>query len=403
MYRLAFKEDLKNMLFKKMCRSLFIFFIFLFNVYADQNEKITLDLKNISIQDAIHRVAEKIHENIIISPAIHGMVSIQFKNMNAIEALDALLLSNQLAKWRIKHVWYIGKQAEILKYKEDALKFKTRWDETSALITRVWQIRYAKADTILAHLENHKNSLLSKRGLVRSDTRTNILYVKDTETHLSEIDRLIDRLDIPIKQMMIDATLVSMNCDVERDLGIQFSAVTFDVFNIAKLKESVLLKMQLSALEKEGHAEIISSPRLFTANLETASIESGEEIPYQEISESGVAGQQFKKAVLSLKVTPQIMPGNQVLLDIQVNQDQPNKREVLGVPAITTRQMRTHIMVKNGQTIVLGGIYEANKELEQQSIPFLGKIPLVGWIFRQQNGANTKRELLIFVTPSIIA
>jgi type IV pilus assembly protein PilQ len=141
---------------------------------------------------------------------------------------------------------------------------------------------------------------------------------------------------------------------------------------------------------------------LFTANQQTASIESGEEIPYQEISKSGGTGIAFKKAVLSLKVTPQIMPGNRVLLQLQVNQDKPSNRMVLGVPAISTRQMSTNILVKNGETVVLGGIYEENKENGQQRIPFLGKIPAIGWLFKQFSVTENKRELLIFVTPKII-
>jgi type IV pilus assembly protein PilQ len=160
--------------------------------------------------------------------------------------------------------------------------------------------------------------------------------------------------------------------------------------------------VQLSALENEGHGELISSPSLFTANQQTASIESGEEIPYQEVSKSGATSVAFKKAVLSLKVTPQVMPDHQVMLELQVNQDKPSNRMVLGVPAISTRQMSTHILIKNGQTIVLGGIYESDKEAGQRRIPFLGKIPLVGLLFRHQNSVLRKRELLIFVTPKII-
>ena len=172
--------------------------------------------------------------------------------------------------------------------------------------------------------------------------------------------------------------------------------------SLIKLANGKSLAVELAALEKSGHGELISSPSLLTLNQQTASIESGEEIPYQETSGSGATSVTFKKAVLSLKVTPQVMPGNQVMLQLQVNQDKPNKRMVLGVPSISTRQMNTNILVKNGETVVLGGIYESNHEREEQEIPFLGKIPLVGWLFQQQNILNNKRELLIFVTPRVI-
>lgn len=301
---------------------------------------------------------------------------------------------------------------------QEELKLQNMLAETAPLVSRLWQIYYAKADDIARMLEDNKNTLISKRGHVRIDVRTNIVYVRDTEDRIREINHLVQRLDIPVRQVLIEAHLASVDSDFERELGLHFSvaqtnvreneAPPFSALNtryglaVAKLADGSLLNVQLSALEREGRGELISSPSLFTANQQTASIEAGEEIPYQEMSDSGGTTVTFKKAVLSLKVTPQIMPENQVLLQLQVNQDKPNKRVVLGVPAINTRQISTNILVKSGQTIVLGGIYESNKEEDQQRIPFLGKIPLVGWLFRQQNISNNKRELLIFVTPRIM-
>ncbi|MBV8802089.1 MAG: hypothetical protein JO131_03825 [Gammaproteobacteria bacterium] len=241
-----------------------------------------------------------------------------------------------------------------------------------------------------------------------------MLYVQDIEDHIQSIDTLIKNLDIPVQQILIEAHLASIDSDYERELGLSFSSKQQNGDSskpnessqyhlaIIPLAKDSFLDVQLAALENEGHGELISSPSLFTANQQTASIESGEEIPYQEISKSGATAVAFKKAVLSLKVTPQIMPGNKILLQLQVNQDKPSNRMILGVPAISTRQISTHILVKSGQTIVLGGVYESNKEKGQQRIPFLGKIPFIGWIFNLQNMAENKRELLIFVTPKII-
>lgn len=375
-----------------------ILFLIFYVTYAHASI-ISIDTENISLKNAIHILAKWTKQNVIVSSSVYGTVSLHLNNVDAEKALTALLHSHELTEWKIDDVWFVGKYAEFLKYKEDNAKLKISLDETEILKTRIWHLHYAKADTMLALIQDSKNSLLSKRGMIRSDLRTNILYVRDTEDRMMDVARFIANLDVPVQQVLIEVYLASVDCDYERELGIQFSFQ--NGFSIAKL-QSEALNIQLGALEKEGHGEILSNPSLLTANREAASIESGEEIPYQEVSRSGASGVVFKKAVLSLKVTPEVMPNEQVLLQIEVNQDKPNKRVVLGVPSITTRQMHTNIRIKSGQTIVLGGIYESSHQQDQQGIPFLGKIPLVGWLFHQQNVLNTKRELLIFVTPKII-
>jgi type IV pilus assembly protein PilQ len=382
------------------------------------NDDISMDLQNVNIQDAIRELAKFNNTNVVISPAIHGVVSLHLKQISASKAFDLLLNSHELSKWEQDKVWFIVPQDELMQRQQEKIKLQTLLQESSPLMTRTWQIRYAKADDIAHLLQDNNASLLSKRGHVRVDGRTNILCVQDIEDRLLAVHSLIKRLDIPVQQVLIEAHLASVDSDYERELGIGFSmeqraldsntsmqtntAHSHYSLAVITLANGSVLDMQLAALENEGHGELISSPSLFTANQQTASIESGEEIPYQEISKSGATSVVFKKAVLSLKVTPQIMPGNQVLLQLQVNQDKPSNRMVLGVPAISTRQISTHILVKSGQTVVLGGIYEMNKEKEEQRIPFLGKIPIIGRLFGQKNTAEKKRELLIFVTPKII-
>jgi type IV pilus assembly protein PilQ len=307
----------------------------------------------------------------------------------------------------------------MLKHKEDAQKLTEAMNDSAQLTTRLWQIHYAKADDIARFLQDNAVSLLSKRGHVRVDARTNMLCIQELASHVRELERVIRQLDIPVKQVRIKARLASVDSDYERELGLNFSVknptpdgnprtladtvTTRFSLAVATLADGSLLDVALAAMENQGRGDLISSPSLFTSNQQTAVIESGEEIPYQEISLSGGTGVAFKKAVLSLKVTPQIMPGNRVLLQLSVNQDRPSSRIVLGVPAIATRQITTNVLVKNGQTLVLGGIYELNKESDVQRIPFLGKIPVIGLIFQQQNLKTNKRELLIFVTPTIIA
>ncbi|MCC2666125.1 MAG: pilQ [Gammaproteobacteria bacterium] len=378
------------------------------------SKKISLDLQNMRLQDALRIIAKSLDNNIVISSDIHGLTSLHLKQVSPLEALDLLLASNALSKWRIGHIWYIVPRAELIQRKQEELKLHTIVDETAPLETRVWQLHYSKAEDIAHLLQDNNHSLLSKYGHVHIDVRTNIICIQDIEEHLHEMEGLIRRLDVPVQQVLIEVHLANIDNDFERALGIHLepqatsSEEDPSPFNIhyglaiLKLTDGSLLHMQLSALENEGHGELISNPSLFTANQQTAFIESGEEIPYQEISRSGATGVAFKKAVLSLRVTPQVMPGNQILLQLQVNQDKPSNRIVLGVPAITTRQINTHILIKSGQTVVLGGIYEENKDNQQQGIPFLCKIPLVGWLFKQQNVTHNKRELLIFVTPRII-
>lgn len=378
------------------------------------SQNISMDLQNVNIQDAIRLFAQYDQANVIINPTIHGLVSLHLQHISAKNALDLLLKSHGLNKWEIENVWYIMPSAELIQHEQEQIKLQALLQETSPLLTQIWHIHYAKAENIASLLQDSNNSLLSKRGHVRVDTRTNILYVQDIEDHIQSIDMLVKNIDIPVKQILIEAHLASIDSDYERELGLNFSSKQLNAAQsesndssryhlaIIPLAKDSFLDVQLAALENEGHGELISSPSLFTANQQAASIESGEEIPYQEISKSGATGVAFKKAVLSLKVTPQIMPGNQILLQLQVNQDKPSNRMILGVPAISTRQISTHILVKSGQTIVLGGVYEADKEKGQQRIPFLGKIPFIGWLFNLQNMAENKRELLIFVTPKII-
>jgi type IV pilus assembly protein PilQ len=410
---------LKNKIFYGL---VFVLFCYLFGAMAafplSADKKISIDFHDINIQDAIRMIAKLNNINVVISPTIHGVVLLQLSQVSAQKALTLLLTAHELSKLPMGNVWFIVSRTELMRTQQEEVKLQTLLQESAPLIMRVWRIRYAKATDIASMLQDSGNTLLSKRGHVRVDPRTNMLCVQDTEDHLAMIYSVVKQLDIPVQQVLIEAHLASVDSDYERELGVGFSVQQAEPsasaaspagfsssrysLAVVRLANSALLDVQLAALESEGHGELISSPSLFTASQQTASIESGEEIPYQEVGKNGATGVVFKKAVLSLKVTPQIMPDHQVLLQLQVNQDKPSNRMVLGVPAISTRQMSTNILVKSGQTVVLGGIYESNKENGQQRIPFLGKIPIIGWLFTQHNALERKRELLIFVTPKII-
>lgn len=381
---------------------------------AQAAEKISLDLKNIRMTDAVRILARFTHRNLAMSPAITGMVSLQLQEVDPAEAFELLLSSQGLCQWPKGQLWFVAPQHEMLKRKREEFRLQEALAAVEPLETHTWQIQYAKAEEV-ARLVQNNHATFSRRGAIRVDTRTNQIVVHDIVKNFPAIERLIQQFDVPVKQVLIEARLASVDQDFERELGVSFATHSKDedgrvseavpryVLAVATLANGAQLDMALSALENTGKGELISSPSLFTENQQTASIEAGEEIPYQETSASGATSVAFKKAVLSLKVTPQVMPNHKVLLQLAVNQDRPSNRIVLGVPAISTRQMMTNVMIRDGQTLVLGGIYEKNQETGVERIPFLGSLPVLGNLFSLRKVRENKRELLIFVTPHIIA
>jgi type IV pilus assembly protein PilQ len=304
---------------------------------------------------------------------------------------------------------------------------------------------------------------LSDRGSVGIDDRTNTLLVQDTAERLQDIRRLVTTLDIPIRQVLIESRIVVVNDDFSRDLGVRFGfmgvtdnssdgiisvtgtgegsdiivgsaldnlantgqpfpitapgiADRYNVnvpienqagrFALAVLNSDSIVDLELTAMQAEGRGEIVSTPRIITANQKEARIEQGVEIPYQESASSGATTTQFKKAVLSLTVTPQITPDNNIIMDLQVSKDNVGEltQSATGglVPSIDTRKVETQVLVRDGQTVVLGGIYETERRETINKVPFLGDIPGIGFLFRSTSNVSNKAELLIFVTPRIL-
>lgn len=407
-------------LLRAKCLVFFVAMTFSVSAAASKAD-FSLDLQNANLADAIRSVATFLHMNVMISPATQGLVTMHVRDAVPEHVLDMLLVSHGLGRWQDGNIWLIAPQEELIKRKQSEKRWHDTAEDAAPLVTETWKIRYAKADDIARLLQDGRNSLISRRGHVKVDTRTNVLCIQEIAERIENVHEWIAKLDVPVRQIVIAARLLSVDSDFERELGLDFSvrrpwldggsaeggkslgarAGRYSLA-ITELADGSLLDVKLSALEDAGHAELISSPRLFTANQQTASIESGEEVPYQEVSESGGTAIVFKKAVLGLKVTPQILPGRKVLLQLQINQDRPNTKVVLGMPTITTRQMKTSVLVSSGRTIVLGGIYETSAERGEQGLPFISRIPVLGWLFKQQRTRETKRELLIFVTPTII-
>jgi type IV pilus assembly protein PilQ len=374
----------------------------------------SLDLQDVSVPDAIHFVAKASQMNIILSSSVSGSVTLHVHDMAPDQIMDLILELDGLSKIKKGGVWYVATREELTKSRQEELKWLTAKEEAEPLVTQVWQVRYAKAEDIVKLFQSEHAGILSKRGSMRADVRTNVIFIHDSLERISAAKQVITKLDVPVKQILIEARLVSIDYDYERELGIHFATVSPSLVNthpqesgrysiaVVKLADGSLLDVKLAALENAGKARLISSPSLFAANQEQASIEAGEEIPYQEVSESGGTAVVFKKAVLGLKVTPQVLPGARVLLRMQINQDRPSNKMVQGVPTISTRQIVTSALIKNGQTIVLGGIYETDWESGLQGLPYISKVPVLGGLFKETHLRENKRELLIFVTPKIM-
>lgn len=397
-------------------RQILIILMILYST-ALQAQPITLNIPNMPLSEALKLLAQYAHVNVMISPAVQGTTSLQMQQVEPKTMMTSLMLSHGLVKSVTNDIWFIAPRSIMMKGLSEQSAWQQSAEANAALVTKIWKIRYAKAPALANMLLGDSGAIVSERGQLQADARTNIIFARDTSERLQVINQLIHQLDVPVKQVLIEARLVSIDQDAEKLLGVEFdvqpaeknqtSTQNSDTAGrysiaVAHLPDGSLLDVKLAALEQQGRADLISTPSLFTGNDQEASIEAGEEVPYQEVSESGGTAVTFKKAVLGLQVTPQILPGGQVLLALKINQDRPAARTVQGVPAISTRQITTNVQIKSGQTIVLGGIYEINHELNQQSLPFLGKIPLIGLLFTQENRRDQKRELLIFVTPKIM-
>lgn len=415
---------------------------------------ISLNFQDIPIRSVLEVLAEFTGINIVASDSVKGNITLRLNNIPWDEALDIILKSSGLGKKQVGNVIMVAPATDIAAEEKQALTAKQDFQQLEPLQTQYIRLNYAKATDVATLLkdQNDSTSLLSARGSVSVDQRTNTLIVQDTPSSLVNVQNLVAKLDIPVQQVMIEARIVNVDTSFEKDLGIRWGItkpehisgtltganqmlqnIQTGVVNpesavpvsqrlnvdlaanltgiqapsvgiaLAELGNGYMLDLELSAIEQEGGGELISSPRLVTANQHPALIESGTEIPYQQSTSSGATAVEFKKAVLALKVTPQITPDGKIILDIKVNQDKVDPTlEVDNVPAIDTREVETNVLVNNGETIVLGGIYEEEQRKTVQRVPFLGSIPYLGYLFRNTHTLNTRTELLIFITPKVI-
>ena len=414
-----------------------------------KGKPISLNFQDVPVRTVLQLIADFNKLNLVTTDSVGGNITLRLDGVPWEQALDTVLKVKGLDKRLDNNILLVAPAAEIASQEKQQLENKQKVADLAPLVTEYVQINYAKAPDMAKLLADDKTRLLSPRGAVSVDERTNTLLVKDTADVIDHIKDMIKVLDVAVKQVVIEARMVTVTDGVDDALGIRWGVTDVNssasvsgklegldtaatgstpaikdrlnvnlaatpstgtaasiAFQVAKLTDGSLLDLELSALENENKAEIISSPRVTTANQKEALIEQGYEIPYNESASSGATTVAFKKAVLSLKVTPQITPDNNVILDLHVTQDDIYKDVSTGnggtAVALSTQAINTQVLVKNGETLVLGGIYNRSIKKTVSKVPVLGDIPGVGILFRSTTNANTKKELLIFVTPKIV-
>jgi type IV pilus assembly protein PilQ len=403
---------------------------------------ISLNFQDISVRTVLQIIADYNGFNLVTSDTVNGNITLRLDGVPWDQALDIILKVKGLDKRMEGNILMVAPSDELAAREARDLQAMQQVEELAPLYSEYVQINYAKAAEFANLVKNEDNSILSARGSVSVDERTNTLLLRDTAKSIEDIKRMVAVLDIPVRQVVIESRMVTVKDNINEELGIRWGVTDTDgessvsgslegadsagsgnvpsisdrmnvnlpvanpagsiAFQVARLADGTILDLELSAMEKENKGEIIASPRITTANQKEAYIEQGVEIPYQEAASSGATATQFKKAVLSLTVTPHITPDDRIILDLVVTQDTVSDVQNGQAPAIDTQRIGTQVLVNNGETIVLGGIYQQSIISTVSKVPVLGDIPYFGWMFRNSNNFNEKKELLIFVTPRIV-
>jgi type IV pilus assembly protein PilQ len=420
-------------------------------------EKLTLNFQKIDVREALNVIADFTELNMVISDTVSGNLTLRLKDVPWDQALDIILQSRGLDMRKNGNVIQVAPREEIAAKEKIDLTARQEISDLEELRTESFQLSYQKGEAMAALLASDKQRILSKRGSAVVDPRTNTLFVQDTPSRLEEARKLIKQIDVPVRQVMIEARIVEASDRFGRDLGVRLGYNTTDTFNVGNLRGNVganavgvpagtvnpingvtggtftanantpnvnlpvtgvaagtfsmllfnrglskLLSVELTALETDGKGKIISSPRVVTADKVEATIEQGTEVPYQQASSSGATTTAFKKATLSLKVTPQITPDDNIMMDVNVTKDSVGAATFNGVPTIDTNKVNTQVLVENGGTVVIGGVYAQTDTTTVSKVPMLGDVPVLGGLFRRTNRVDNKSELLIFISPKIM-
>jgi type IV pilus assembly protein PilQ len=450
-----------------------------------EGDRLSLNFQDIEVRAVLQLLADFTGLNLVASDTVRGGITLRLKNVPWDQALDIILKTKGLSMRQNGNVILVAPTQEIAAQEKLEMEATKQVAELAPLRSEFIQVNYAKAADLAALLKSPDNNLLSDRGQVTTDSRTNTLLIQDTSIRLEDIRRLVLRLDVPVRQVMIESRVVIAENNFARDLGVRFGLTgsmgrtgsnellvgggmlgnmagsqnidkgpfmgVYDTvayqqpgvtpnapnaqYPLTPYNSSIelggaealmvnlptqlgttgavnfllgkvgshLLQLELSAMQTEGRGEVVSAPRVITSDRHKAVIKLGQQIPYQEATASGATNTSFKDAVLKLEVTPQITPDDRIIMDLMVNKDAPDFGNLVnGVPPIDTRTVETSILVDNGETVVLGGVYEGNQFFSKEQVPWLGDLPVVGNLFKQRANQENETELLIFVTPKIL-
>lgn len=427
----------------------------LFDEMASSSDKLSFYFQHIDIRILLQLIAKNSGLNFIISDNVKGDITLNLKDVTWKQALDLVLKTQGLASRRVGNVMYISTIDDITGTEAKELKSEDAISSLAPLKSVLLTLKYTNATDIATLLKGQQGTLLTARGQVAVDARTNSLIIRDTKTSLDDLIPEIRKLDIPAKQVLIEARIVNVDVLYEEELGVRFGMSDtrhlsgtlaganqltqgIDVSNITPLADRlnfnvpanalfdnatpgsiglalarvghILLDLELSALEGARKATVIARPRIVTSNQQKAMIQTGEEIPYQESTSSGATSVVFKKAVLSLEIVPQITPDNKIVLHLKATEDTRGTNTAIGavggvpitVPAINTQEVESNVLLENNETIAIGGVYRIVKTNTMDRIPFFGTLPIVGHLFNHEGIHNEKHELLVFITPKIV-
>ena len=414
--------------------------------FAYTGEKLSLNFQDIEVRSVLQLIADFTNLNLVASDTVQGSITLRLQNVPWDQALELVLKTKGLDKRQVGNVLLVAPAAEIAERERQELEAQRQVAELAPLRKDVIQLNYAKASEIakLYEDESAKGTLKDDmRGSVIFDDRTNSLLVTLTQERIDELRRIVTLLDVPVRQVMIEARIVEANVDYDKSLGVRwggtqtfandrgafygnddrgdeggksgadsngnFPFVDLGVlgrtsgFGIGYVTDNLILDLELTAMEKTGNGEIVSQPKVVTADKETAKILKGSEIPYQEASSSGATSTSFKEAALSLEVTPQITPDNRIIMEVKVNKDAPDFANAMnGIPPINKNEVNAKVLVADGETIVIGGVFSNTQIKGVEKVPFLGDVPFLGRLFRRDIVQDKKSELLVFLTPRIM-
>lgn len=404
------------------------------NTYT--GDKLSLNFQDIDVRSVLQLIADFTHLNLVASDTVQGGITLRLQNVPWDQALDLVLKTKGLDQRKIGNVLLVAPADEIAARERQEMETQKQIEDLAPLRRELLQVNYAKAADIAKLFQSvtGTEAKAGERGSITVDERTNNIIAYQTQDRLEELRKIVAQLDIPVRQVMIEARIVEANVDYDKSLGVRWGGairkgnwnasgagdgassssasspfVDLGVANntsgigVAFITDNVLLDLELTAMEKTGNGEIVSQPKVVTSDKETAKILKGTEIPYQEASSSGATSVSFKEASLSLEVTPQITPDNRIIMEVKVTKDEPDYlNKVQDVPPIKKNEVNAKVLVTDGETIVIGGVFSNTQSKVVDKVPFLGDVPYLGRLFRRDAVSEKKSELLVFLTPRIM-